>query len=96
MAQTAAEKQRRYRERLKAKAAGLLPDAPALANVPPVKRWQAMQANAAALLVRMRDELQGYYDERSDAWLESEKADAMQGRIDALDAAIDALEGLDW
>lgn len=96
MALTPAEKQRRYRERLKARAQGVLPSAPVLANVPPVKRWQALQADAARLLGQVREEAQAWYDERSEGWQESDKADAMQEKLDALEEALDTLQGVSW
>lgn len=96
MALSPAEKQRRYRERLKARAAGEMPAAPILANVPPVKRWQAMQAQASEIIARLRDEMQAYFDERSDTWRESDRADAMQERLDALEEAQGALDGIEF
>ena len=88
---TPAEKQRAYRERQRLKALGQLPDAPAPCNIPAERRWTAALDQALRLLTQTRDEMQTYAEDRTDEWRESERGEAMQERIEALDALIDDL-----
>ncbi len=53
-----------------------------------------MKEQAETLLRSMRDEMQGYFDDRSEAWQESEKAEAFQERIDAIDGLLDQIDGV--
>ncbi len=92
--QTHAEKQRAYRDRLKQRALGNLPAAPILANIPPERRWKALQDQARTALQTMLDEMEGYQDERSDAWQESERGEAFQERVDALTEIVENLDDL--
>ena len=96
---TNAERQAAYRQRqAEARAAEQqskgLPALPTVPTLPGGKRWQAMQEQARALLQTMADEMQGYFDERSEAWQESEKAEAMQTRLDTVNEILEQLESL--
>ena len=94
-----AEKQAAYRQRqaearkVEQQAKGL-PPLPAVPTLPGDKRWKAIQEQARVLLQTMAEEMQGYYDERSEAWQESDKGDAMQERLDALESLITDLDAL--
>jgi hypothetical protein len=94
MALTPAEKQRAYRERLKQRASGQLPAAPILSNIPPERRWKALHEQAHTALQTMLDEMEAYRDERSETWLESERGEAFNERIDALESIIGELDEL--
>ncbi len=94
MALTPAEKQRTYRERLKQRAAGQLPAAPILTNIPPERRWKALQEQARNALQTMLDEMEAYRDERSETWHESERGESFQERIEALESIIAELDEL--
>jgi hypothetical protein len=94
MALTPAEKQRAYRDRLKQRAAGELPAAPILTNIPPERRWKALQEQARNALQTMLDEMEAYRDERSDTWQESERGEAFQERMDTLEGFIGELDEL--
>jgi hypothetical protein len=94
MALTPAEKQRAYRDRLKQRAAGQLPAAPILTNIPPERRWKALQEQARTALQTMLDEMEAYQDERSETWQESERGEAFNERIDALESIIGELDEL--
>ena len=92
-----AEKQAAYRKRqaearrAEQEAKGL-PALPSVPTLPGEKRWQAMQEQARALLQTMADEMQAYYDERSEKWQEGEKGDAMQERMDAINGLLDQMD----
>ncbi len=94
MALTPAEKQSAYRERLRQRAAGQLPAAPILTNIPPERRWKALQEQARTALQTMLDEMEAYRDERSDTWQESERGEAFQERLDAVTELLDGLDEL--
>ena len=72
-----------------------LPDAPAISTMPGTARWKQAIANANQLLTLVEQEMQGYYDDRSDAWLESDRADEFQERLNAVSAALQAVEEID-
>jgi hypothetical protein len=91
---TPAEKQRAYRDRLKQRAAGQLPAAPILSNIPPERRWKALQEQARHALQTMLDEMEAYRDERSDTWQESERGESFQERMEALESVIAELDEL--
>ncbi len=94
MALTPAEKQRAYRDRLKQRAAGQLPAAPILTNIPPERRWKALQEQARTALQTMIEEMEAYRDERSETWQESERGESFQERIEALETVITELDEL--
>jgi len=71
-----------------------LPDSPAISTMPGNARWRQAVANAVQLLSLVEQEMQAYYDERSDAWLESERADNFQERIDAVSEARQSVEDI--
>jgi hypothetical protein len=91
---TPAEKQRAYRDRLKQRAAGQLPAAPILSNIPPERRWKALQEQARHALQTLLEEMEAYQDERSETWLESERGEAFQERLDAVESIIGELDEL--
>ena len=95
----AAAKQAAYRarqqDRLNALLKGEAPPPPAIGNMPAEARWTQQRQQAAQLLTQVRDEMQGYFDERSDQWRDNERGQVMQERITALDDLITELEGLE-
>lgn len=95
----AAAKQRAYRARqLQARLADQqakgLPPAPPLPTLPSRARWQALLERAGLLLQTAHDEMQAYYDDRSELWQQGERADALQERLDAVAQLLDDLEAL--
>jgi hypothetical protein len=93
---SAAHRQAAYRQRtaqahqaqLQAKG---FPPLPAPANLPGESRWKALCTTALAHLNEARDEMTTYYGQRSQAWQESDRAQAFQERIDALEELADQL-----
>lgn len=95
-----AARQRAYRARqeqarqedLQAKG---LPPLPALPTVPGRARWQALLRRAEQAVALARDEMQAYYDGRSDTWQEGERAAALAEQIEQLSAVLDDLAALE-
>ena len=79
----------RRREELSARA---MPPLPPIPSIPGNRRWAAMTQHALYLLQKVTEEMHDYYDERSEAWQESERADAFLERLQAVEAAADAAE----
>jgi hypothetical protein len=94
-----AARQKAYRER-QAKArraeqqAKGLPPAPPIPTIPSRQRWDALLDQARLALEIVRDEMQAYHDDRSDAWQQSERAESMQDCITTLDRILDDVGSL--
>lgn len=94
-----AAKQRAYRvrqaqaRRTEQQAKGL-PPAPPLPTLPSRARWQALLVHARLALETARDEMQAYYDERSEAWQQGERAATLAEQIDQLEVVLNDLEAL--
>ena len=94
-----AAKQRAYRARqAQARCAEQhakgLPPAPPLPTLPSSARWQALLTQARLALETAHDEMQAYYDERSEAWQQGERAATLVEQIDQLEAVLNDLEAL--
>lgn len=90
--QTNAARQQAYRVRCtearrQELAAQGLPLLPAIATLPGYPRWRAMIGQASQLLHTAQQEMQEYYDQRSAAWQETERAEEFQERLQALQEA---------
>ncbi len=94
-----ATKQRAYRTRqaqarLSEQQAKGVPPAPSLPTLPSRARWQALLDQARLFLETARDEMQTYYDDRSEAWQQGERAATLADHLDGLGQALDALDAL--
>ena len=92
-----AAQQAAYRERQANAQAVLLtskglPLLPAIANIPGHARWNAMLLIAQTLLTDAAEEMQEYHDDRSEQWQESEKAEELLARLEALHDIADQLQ----
>jgi hypothetical protein len=95
-----AAKQRAYRarqalaRRAEQQAKGL-PPAPPVPTLPSRARWQALLTQARVALENARDEMQVYYDERSEAWQQGERAATLAEQIDQLEVVLTDLNDLE-
>lgn len=84
-----AARQAAYRERLRVarrkelEAKGL-PALPAVASLPGTARWQALLQQAERLLQTVHEEMQEYYDQRTEAWQTSERGEVFVDRLQAV------------
>lgn len=96
----AAARQRAYRERLAAAPAVPAPPGGWVtsgegASVPSARtprRWQALIRQAEAWLAVVSQEMEQYYEERSEAWQESERGAAHLEQLEAVQEALALLE----
>ena len=89
-----AYRQRTQQARTQEQEAKGLPPAPPIPTMPSLARWKALHDQARAALDTMQSEMQGYYDERSEAWQEGEKGEAFQEVLDRVEEAKTAVEDL--
>lgn len=71
-----------------------LPPLPAIASLPGWARWKASLTAAHALLEQVNQEMQTYFDERSDTWQESERGEAFTECQEAVAALAEELGSL--
>ena len=67
---------------------------PTIPTMPGSRRWNAMTRQALWLLQTMMDEMQAYYDDRSEAWQEGDQGEAFLERLQAIENAADAAQEL--
>ncbi len=68
--------------------------APPLPTLPSRARWQALLTQARLALETARDEMQAYYEDRSEAWQQGERAATLAEQIDQLGVVLEELEAL--
>jgi hypothetical protein len=93
----AAERQRAYRARVRSRRTTGMESSPATSSIssrPSTARWSALISQARICLQTVQDEMQSYYDDRSDAWQEAERGLAFEERIVLVETAAQALEDL--
>jgi hypothetical protein len=93
---TNAARQEAYRARCEqarqiAQAAKGLPSLPPIASLPGWPRWNASFTAAHALVADSLRQMQGYFDDRSESWQESERGQEHLERIASVEAVQDAL-----
>ena len=71
-----------------------LPALPALPSLPGTARWRAAFGHAGQLLALIHEEMGAYFDDRSEAWQESDRGVDHQERMQALEELQSALEEL--
>jgi murein L,D-transpeptidase YcbB/YkuD len=71
-----------------------LPAAAALSSLPSRARWQALLTQARHALQTAAEEMQAYYDDRSPAWQDGERAAALQEQLDALAQVLEDLDAV--
>lgn len=94
-----AQRQAAYRARLVAAQDELLtskglPSLPPIPAMPGHRRWEAMIRMAFSLLQSAYAEMQGYFDERSESWCDSDRGEAFTERMDYLAELLDSFEAL--
>ena len=93
-ARQAAYRQRQAAARTHELAAKGLPPLPAVATLPGHRRWNALLQQAARLLGTVEEEMQDYYDQRSDTWQASERGEAYEERLQRIQETRVAAEEL--
>jgi hypothetical protein len=94
-AQTA-QRQQRFRERqalarrIEQQSKGM-PALPAIPSMPGWARWNALLKGALAQVEQVSNEMQAYYDARSDVWQESDRAETFAERQEQIEALLSQL-----
>ena len=96
---TNAARQRAYRARREqarqiALAQKGLPSLPAIATLPGWTRWNASFTAAHALITDSLNQMQDYFDERSERWQQSQRGDEHQEKMACVEALVEALSEL--
>lgn len=90
-ARQAAFRARCEQARLVAMAAKGLPSLPQVSTMPGWPRWNATFKMAHDLIDGAVNEMQDYYEDRSETWQESDRGDEHQERVAAAEAVLEAL-----
>jgi hypothetical protein len=97
---SSAQRQAAYRERqesarqIECERKGM-PQIPVIPSMPGTRRWTRMLEYARTMVEAVKQEREDYYDERSETWQDSDKGADFQQDTEALDAVLDAMDGLD-
>lgn len=94
-----AARQAAYRSRCeKARQAALsakgLPSLPTIASIPGWARWNASLKAAHEMIANTAGEMHDYFDDRSEAWQQSERGEEHQERMDSVEAVAESLSDL--
>ncbi len=71
-----------------------LPALPPLASMPGTARWTGAIQRCVALLTLVHHEMQGYFDDRSESWQESDRGVEHEERMTAIEQLLSDLEDL--
>ena len=71
-----------------------LPALPSIASIPGWPRWNASLKSAHELIANTVDEMQDYYDDRSEEWQESERGVEHVDRLNDIEELRDTLANL--
>ena len=96
---TAAQRQAAYRRRRTqtprpAETAPLLAAVPRLPTAPGWRRWAVLTRSARELLQAVQEEMQGYYDARTEAWQSSERGEVFSARLEEVTEAAELVGDL--
>jgi hypothetical protein len=96
---SSAQRQAAYRHRVhqarqQQLTAQSLPPLPPLPSVPGQVRWLALLMQAQWCLTQVTNEMQQYYEDRSEAWQESDKGTAFEARREAVQEVLAMLQEL--
>jgi hypothetical protein len=95
-----AERQAAYRKRQdqareRSLEANGLPSLPKVPTLPGAARWKAAIAAARSLLERVSEEMEDYYQDRSESWRESERGERFGERLEEIQDVLEGLRGLE-
>jgi hypothetical protein len=91
---TNAQRQAAFRSRKLQELAALhaskgLPALPVIPTIPGWRRWRQVLGQAEDALRNVHDEMQSYYDERSEDWQQSGNADEFTAKMEAVEELVD-------
>jgi hypothetical protein len=71
-----------------------LPALPAIPAMPGWRRWNQAMAHAENLVTVVQGEMESYYDDRSEAWRQSDRGEEFQQKLQDLGGVLDTIS--DW
>jgi hypothetical protein len=93
--ENASAKQRAYRERqITRRLEGSRPGKRFGSHRAATARCKTVQAQTLELLCSLKEELQAYWDDRSETWQESERGEAFQNLIEQVEEACSSVENI--
>ena len=96
---TDAARQKAYRARVKQlhsqerNEKGLPPGSP-IGSMPSLRRWQGLIELSHSSLCCVLDEMQSYYDDRSESWQENDRGEAFKERLELIETIVDEMSSL--
>jgi hypothetical protein len=72
-----------------------LPPLPTIPTIPGAVRWRAAIQSASAILRAVVEEMENYYDDRTERWQESGRGESLQDNLQALSDVLDGLEQME-
>jgi len=72
-----------------------LPPLPAIPSMPGHARWAAIIAQAQMLLSQASEEMQSYYDDRSEQWQDGPRAEELLTRLEHLQETVAQLHDIE-
>ena len=88
---SAAEKQAAYRQRLATQ-----PHPKPVSSIPGYRRWNVMKSQSLSAMETMIDEMESYYDQRSESWQNSERGEAFAEVIESMSDIAASLRDIDF
>jgi adenosyl cobinamide kinase/adenosyl cobinamide phosphate guanylyltransferase len=67
---------------------------PAISSLPGIARWSAQKIPVCSTLEDMRDQMQDYFDDRTERWQESDRGQAMIQRLEEIEEIIALVDSL--
>ena len=71
-----------------------LPTGPAIPSMPGTARWEAAIRQSKDLIEMICDEMQDYYEDRSETWQESEKGEDFTEKMEEIQELREQLEAM--
>jgi len=100
MAQTAAARQKAYRDRRREinrfRADVGFGPVPPVRTAPNFKRWRQLSETITAAAQAIADELTSYYDERSEGWRDSSRGYHLAAQLELVESIRDQADELAW
>jgi hypothetical protein len=93
-ARQAAYRKRQEEDRIRQLQERGLPPLPVISTIPGIHRWRRALCAAATLMTLVAEEMEAYYDARTDQWRDSDRGEEFAERLAATAEARDSVTDL--